>query len=64
MLIYCKKFLKGEFSGADAEQVTNIFTNMQASPYTMTIAMAIIVTGCFAVCSFGLKIRQSEAAIP
>lgn len=55
MLIYCKKFLKGEFSSADAEQVTNIFTNMQASPYTMTIAMAIIVTGCFAVCSFGLK---------
>lgn len=47
MLIYCKKFLTGEFSGVNAEQVTSIFTNMQTSPITMTIAMAIIVTGCF-----------------
>ncbi|MCI5891875.1 MAG: sodium-dependent transporter [Clostridiales bacterium] len=55
MLLYCKKFLTGEFSGVSSDQVTSIFTNMQGNPITMTIAMATIVTVCFAVCSMGLK---------
>lgn len=55
MLIYCKKLLWGEFVNTSAEQISSIFTGMMQNPVTMTIAMAIIVTACFAVCSFGLK---------
>ncbi len=55
MLIYCIKFLTGEFRNVSSEQVTNIFSNIQVSPITMTIAMAVIVIGCFTICSMGLK---------
>ncbi len=55
MLLYCKKMLAGEFSGLDTAQISGVFENMQNSPVTMTVAMVVIVTACFAVCSFGLK---------
>lgn len=55
MLLYCKKMLAGEFTGLNTAQIAEVFENMQNSPFAMTAAMAVIVTGCFAVCSFGLK---------
>ncbi len=55
MLLYCKKMLAGEFSGLDTQQITGVFAAMQNDPLTMTLVMGVIVTGCFAVCSFGLK---------
>lgn len=56
MLLYCWKMISGEFSsGMNSEQVKAVFQNMQADPLMMTIAMVIVVVGCLAICSFGLK---------
>ncbi|MFR1435371.1 MAG: sodium-dependent transporter [Acutalibacteraceae bacterium] len=55
MLLYCGKMASGEFSGMDAVQVKGVFDNLMANPLVMTAAMAVVVAGCMAVCSFGLQ---------
>lgn len=55
MLLYCGKMASGEFSGMDAVQVKGVFDNLMANPLVMTAAMAVIVAGCMAICSFGLQ---------
>lgn len=55
MLIYCKKMICGELVGVTAAQAGETFGAMTANPVGMTVAMAIVVIGCFAVCSIGLQ---------
>ncbi len=55
MLIYCVKMLAGEFEAIPVEQVTQVFQNMKEDPFLMTIAMAVVVCGCFGICSAGLQ---------
>ena len=55
MLIYCWKMLSGAFTGLDAAGVEAVYSGMLADPLSMTIAMAVVVVGCFAICSFGLQ---------
>lgn len=55
MLIYCFKMISGEFNGSSVEQVTQIFQNMKEDPIVMTVAMAIVVCGCFGICMAGLQ---------
>lgn len=55
MLIYCKKLISGEFTGATPEIVSESFGSMMADPVGMIIAVVIIVVGCFAVCALGLE---------
>ncbi len=55
MLAYCVKMLRGEFIGADAGSIGNIFSSLTADPVQMTFWMAVIVLLCFGVCSLGLK---------
>lgn len=55
MLLYCGKMASGEFSGMDAVKVKGVFDNLMANPLVMTAAMAVIVAGCMAICSFGLQ---------
>ena len=55
MLLYCGKMLFGEFEQKNTEQVKEIFAQMQADPLVMGLAMVVVVTLCFAICSFGLK---------
>ncbi len=55
MVIYCKKMICGELAGVTAAQAGEAFGAMTADPVGMTLAMAIVVIGCFAVCSIGLQ---------
>lgn len=55
MLAYCKKMICGELVGVTVEQAGATFAGVTADPIGMTIAMAIVVIGCFAVCSAGLQ---------
>ena len=55
MLIYCGKMLAGTFTAINAEQVSAVFSDMQADPVLMTVGMVAVVLGCFAICSFGLQ---------
>lgn len=55
MLIYCWKMLSGAFTGLDAAGVEAVYSGMLSDPLSMTIAMAVVVVGCFAICSFGLQ---------
>ena len=55
MVIYCKKLISGEFVGATSEQVSSAFSSMMTDPVGMTVAMVIVVVGCFAICSIGLQ---------
>ena len=55
MLLYCGKMAAGEFSGMDAVQVKGVFDRLMANPLLMTVAMAVVVAGCMAICSFGLQ---------
>lgn len=55
MLIYCKKLICGEFTGASPEFVAETFGSMMADPVSMVVAVVIIVVGCFAVCAMGLE---------
>lgn len=55
MLIYCKKLVNGEFTGATPEAVDLAFGSMMADPVMMLIAVGIVVVGCFAVCAMGLE---------
>lgn len=55
MLIYCKKFICGEFVGVTSEFVHDSFTNMISEPISVIVAVAIVVIGCFTVCAMGLE---------
>ncbi len=55
MVIYCKKMICGEMVGITTDQAKAVFGEMTAEPIWMTVAMAIVVIGCFAVCSGGLQ---------
>ncbi len=55
MVIYCKKMICGELVGVTAQEAGEIFGAVTANPVGMTVAMTIVVVGCFAVCSAGLQ---------
>lgn len=55
MLQYFVNTAKGDFEGADAARVSEIFQGMKEEPVTMTIYMAIVVVVGFGACSFGLE---------
>lgn len=55
MLYYFYSFLTGKFTGASAEDVTEIFGQMMASPEVNVVCMAIIVVIGILVCSGGLQ---------
>lgn len=55
ILIYCWKIAVGSFNGMNAEQIADVFGNVNSSPLLVGIAMVIIVVSCFWVCSLGLN---------
>ena len=55
MLQYFVKMIKGDFTGMDTTMVASGFDSMLADPITMTIFVAIVVIGGFAVNSFGVQ---------
>ncbi|MCI7813083.1 MAG: sodium-dependent transporter [Robinsoniella sp.] len=55
MMIYFIKMAKGDFAGLNADQVAGEFSSMLADTKGMTIAMAVMVVGCFGICALGLK---------
>ena len=55
MLQYFVKMVKGDFTGMDTTMVASGFDSMLADPITMTIFVAIVVIGGFAVNSFGVQ---------
>ncbi len=55
MLAYFYKFLLGQFSGLDTQQVGQVFVNLLADPFEMTVWMVITTVFCFGVCSLGLQ---------
>lgn len=55
MMYYCYVMAAGKLKDASAEQVGEYFTNMTASPGTMTGWMIVAVLLSFGICSLGLK---------
>ena len=55
MLAYFCKFAAGTFSGIEMDKVSDVFSDMLASPQEMGIYMAITVILGFAVLSFGVR---------
>lgn len=55
MLHYFYLTATGAFTGADSTGVKNTFSNMLGQPGTMTFWMIVVVTLCFAICSFGVQ---------
>lgn len=55
MLIYCYKMAAGQFSGLDSAGVRQTFSDMQADPVQMLIAMIIVVIICFSICGMGFQ---------
>lgn len=55
MMIYFVKMVKGDFESLNADQVAAEFPTMLSDPKVMTIAMIVMVVGCFAICALGLK---------
>ena len=55
MVQYFVETARGSFVGKDAAGVADVFSNMLASPVTLTIYMAIVVIIGFAVNSMGLQ---------
>ena len=55
MMYYCYKSLRGEFSGASPEEISDAFGGMLADLPTMTFWTVLICVLGFAVCLFGLK---------
>lgn len=55
MLQYFFKTARGDFEGADAAKVSRIFSDMNDTPLTMIIFVAIVVVIGFGVCSLGLE---------
>lgn len=55
MVQYFVETARGSFVGKDAAGVADVFSNMLASPVTLTIYMAIVVIVGFAINSMGLQ---------
>ncbi len=55
MLQYFVKTARGDFAGADAAGVKDIFNDMLGDPVTMTVFMTIVVVAGFGVCAIGLQ---------
>ena len=55
MMYYCYRSIKGEFSGASSEAVTEGFTDMLGNVSTMTFWTILICIIGFAVCIFGIQ---------
>ena len=55
MLYYCVKSLRGDFTGASPEAVTQSFSDMLGNAPTMMLWMVIICLIGFAVCFMGLQ---------
>ena len=55
MLAYFYKFMIGQFSGLNTQQVGQVFANLTANPIEMTVWMVITSVFCFGVCSLGLQ---------
>lgn len=55
MLQYFVKTARGDFAGADAAGVKEIFDNMLGDPVTMTVFMTFVVAAGFGVCAIGLQ---------
>ena len=55
LLLYCLKMAKGDFAGLDAAAVAAEYSELMGQPLLMTVFMVIVVVGCMAVCSRGLK---------
>lgn len=55
MLYYCFRSLRGDFTGATPEIIQQYFTDMLASPGTMTLWTVIICVLGFSVCFIGLQ---------
>lgn len=55
MVYYFYRFLSGELSGLNTEEVGNAFNGMLNRPATMTFWMVLIVVLGFMICSVGLQ---------
>ena len=55
MLQYFVKMTKGDFVGADAAKVKELFDEMMGHPGTLTLYMLIVVVMGFAICGKGLQ---------
>ena len=55
MMYYCFRSLRGDFSQADPEYVTNAFGSMLADYPTMIFWTVLICVIGFIVCKFGLQ---------
>ena len=55
LLIYLFKMGAGSFSGKDASQIENAFSDLMGHPGLMTVCMAIVVILCFGIVSLGLQ---------
>lgn len=55
ILEYLVKFVKGDFTGLNAEQVSDVFCKMTREPVSMSVALAVVVVLGFGVCAIGLQ---------
>jgi len=55
MLAYFYKFVTGQFSGLNPDQVGEVFGNFIANPVEMIIWLVITTVVCFGICSLGLQ---------
>lgn len=55
MLMYFIKSAQGEFAGADAEAVKQIFSKVQGNPLPLVLFVGIVVFVGFGVCAIGVQ---------
>lgn len=55
MLSYFYRFVKGDFTGLNPQQVTDTFSGMLESPVGMGFWTIVVVIGGFAICSLGVQ---------
>lgn len=55
MISYFFRFLKGDFTGLDAEGVKGVFSGMMENPVSMSFWTVVIVLLGFFICSMGLQ---------
>lgn len=55
MIDYLVKTASGQMNGLGAEQISQVFTDVQADPAQQTLWMVVVVAVGFAVCALGLR---------
>ena len=55
MLSYFYRFVKGDFTGLNPQQVTDTFSGMMDDPVGMGFWTIVVVIGGFAICSLGVQ---------